>query len=552
MYKYTDVTTSSIYQYFYNEKHSVEDDTLFAYITNDTADTTIYFKYNDGDKYVELPYNIETLVGNEAVTFSPRNYKIYIREKIPNNKILYGNETLIDLSGDTARESDVSLGKTFHKADGSQATGTATGGGTAITPSDSSPVPLTKDSSYTIENNGGYAVTFDESTVSKNDVIKNKKYVDENGVHTGTRPYGYIYEHDYVCNYSWDYFTDFCFLGNYLVSMEKSTDNKSVILSTIKSDGITKSSITICSPGVSYIDSFVVMGVHYFTTNAMLIEYQYKTSSTAYTAIYARIICIKNDGTLVLGSQVSTTSTPASTEEVDGMLIPDLLDNGVSFLRVHSRKNKSNSTYTLIIVDTVCNIYSTSISFSNSADLYGNSFGYYCPVLYHNNNSGYAASKGGLFYTNTSNVDYILLRYKNGYNGMRNITLDDADSSGFLASIGSLNHFVLGMTQNGFLVTAKKVNNLLWVIYLFYLDFTNATNIMSKFIEFNINSIYDIISFENNIITFKNGDRYQYCESKKTFKKIYSTTLKTKTLGLEKPLIGVGGNLFNMVGNCEV
>lgn len=44
------------------------------------------------------------------------------------NKIIYGNETLIDLSGDTARESDVALGKIFHKADGSQATGTATGG----------------------------------------------------------------------------------------------------------------------------------------------------------------------------------------------------------------------------------------------------------------------------------------------------------------------------------------------------------------------------------------------------------------------------------------
>lgn len=41
------------------------------------------------------------------------------------NKIIYGNETLIDLSGDTAKESDVSLGKIFHKADGSQAMGMA-------------------------------------------------------------------------------------------------------------------------------------------------------------------------------------------------------------------------------------------------------------------------------------------------------------------------------------------------------------------------------------------------------------------------------------------
>ena len=45
------------------------------------------------------------------------------------NKVVFGNETLIDLTGDTAVESDVAVGKLFHKADGTQATGTASGGG---------------------------------------------------------------------------------------------------------------------------------------------------------------------------------------------------------------------------------------------------------------------------------------------------------------------------------------------------------------------------------------------------------------------------------------
>lgn len=39
------------------------------------------------------------------------------------NKIIYGNETLIDLTGDTATEADVASGKTFHLASGVQATG---------------------------------------------------------------------------------------------------------------------------------------------------------------------------------------------------------------------------------------------------------------------------------------------------------------------------------------------------------------------------------------------------------------------------------------------
>lgn len=44
------------------------------------------------------------------------------------NKVVYGNNTLIDLTSDTATEDKVLQGYTFHKADGTQATGTASGG----------------------------------------------------------------------------------------------------------------------------------------------------------------------------------------------------------------------------------------------------------------------------------------------------------------------------------------------------------------------------------------------------------------------------------------
>lgn len=42
------------------------------------------------------------------------------------NKVVYGNETLIDLTGDTAVESKVLSGYTFHKASGATATGSCT------------------------------------------------------------------------------------------------------------------------------------------------------------------------------------------------------------------------------------------------------------------------------------------------------------------------------------------------------------------------------------------------------------------------------------------
>lgn len=57
--------------------------------------------------------------------------------EVGRNKIIYGNETLIDLTGDTATASDVASGKTFHLASGLQATGAF------------SPTMETKDASLT-------------------------------------------------------------------------------------------------------------------------------------------------------------------------------------------------------------------------------------------------------------------------------------------------------------------------------------------------------------------------------------------------------------------
>ena len=49
------------------------------------------------------------------------------------NKVVYGGDTLIDLTGDTVTEADVMQGVTFHSADGVPRVGTASGGGGVAT-----------------------------------------------------------------------------------------------------------------------------------------------------------------------------------------------------------------------------------------------------------------------------------------------------------------------------------------------------------------------------------------------------------------------------------
>ena len=68
------------------------------------------------------------------------------------NKVTYGDEVLLDLTGDTATAADVAVGKTFHLATGAPATGTASGGHAAITGTyDSATKRLTLDTEGVID-----------------------------------------------------------------------------------------------------------------------------------------------------------------------------------------------------------------------------------------------------------------------------------------------------------------------------------------------------------------------------------------------------------------
>lgn len=84
------------------------------------------------------------------------------------NKVVYGNTTLIDLTGDTAEASDVASGKIFHNKAGVQQTGTATiVTPTSITPSNSSPASMSANGIYK-PTASGYAISSYSSVAPSN------------------------------------------------------------------------------------------------------------------------------------------------------------------------------------------------------------------------------------------------------------------------------------------------------------------------------------------------------------------------------------------------
>ena len=127
------------------------------------------------------------------------------------NKVIYGGNTLVDLTGDTAVASDVAVGKTFHLADGTQATGTMTPTlqTKTVTPTESSQT-VTADNGYdglSQVNVGAISDTYIGSqithftlsgdwvvtpTSTQQLIVGNGEYVEGGDIYVGAIPSNYI------------------------------------------------------------------------------------------------------------------------------------------------------------------------------------------------------------------------------------------------------------------------------------------------------------------------------------------------------------------------
>ena len=138
-YKYSNgewVSVSTLPYYFDSGSAVVLNGEI--HILGSIGEETSHYKYSNGEwtSVSTLPYDFfygsAVVLNNEIhILGSYYGYTSHYKYGSFINKVIYGNETLIDLTSDTATESDVMPSKTFHDASGEIKTGTATTDATA-------------------------------------------------------------------------------------------------------------------------------------------------------------------------------------------------------------------------------------------------------------------------------------------------------------------------------------------------------------------------------------------------------------------------------------
>lgn len=226
---------------------------------------------------------------------------------MPISKVVYGNNTLIDLTGDTVTASTLGSGITAHTKSGSQITGTA---------------PILYNSNSTL-------------------LLCRKKIMAQN--------------------------TDvplINFGSDKIVYMRISGAN---ILLVSTTSGGTESTITVASPTATYVGTFYVSRVHYINRNQALIQYRWETTAAGVLSRnFVRLITLKNDGTLVQSSQINGSDAPSATVTVDGWLIP-MYEAKTSFMLVQAKTTISTGAIALFCSRIYANLSTGALTLPSSS-----------------------------------------------------------------------------------------------------------------------------------------------------------------------------------------
>lgn len=101
-----------------------------------------------------------------------------------NNKVVLGNETLIDLTGDTVASNKMLTGTTAHDASGTAISGSISSGSVSLTLTPSSLTPSTSPNKYVTS--ASASLDYSSLTAQQGDVLNGKTFIGKNGVQSGS------------------------------------------------------------------------------------------------------------------------------------------------------------------------------------------------------------------------------------------------------------------------------------------------------------------------------------------------------------------------------
>ena len=361
------------------------------------------------------------------------------------NKVIYGNDVVIDISHDTVTSDTLVSNKTAHDKGGRLIIGTR--------PS------FYKYTSNNIEYiNDNFPIILNKTDTNSIPVMK---------------------------------------LGNYVINLRYNSNNSRIELYTIKEDGTTESAVMVLgSSATTNLTKFKIEKVWYISRNLCIFQYRSYVDNL-WGVQNLRTVYIKFDGTLSIGFAKATLGeADTSTTTYKLNVIPSLLgDKSFDFVACRIGIISSTNQYSIA---KYTGYLSTNEIITKD---YGQITDGYISDL------SLAPLKGGYFYK-SSGTDYIQLL--NSYDNTNKVTtLASAGSD--IAAVGVEEHYILGFTTLGYLLTVKKQDK----YYLWDYDTINTLNYLKLITSFDAsnfgaaNNGYKIISYKDNIIICDNGKRYQ-------------------------------------------
>ena len=299
------------------------------------------------------------------------------------------------------------------------------------------------------------------------------------------------------------------------VKMRVSSDNTAIKLVSIKTDN-TESEVQLKgSINTNYITDFCINRIMPVNISSFFIMYRYKTSDTDYSAQFYRGCLVKVDGTISIGSEYTICSVSNATYTRYGWFGRSITGggnpNGISGDPIMLSKTITNSTgyYQMLAYQNMIqpfNQNAPNTSYGTAGSPMNTSAG--ASTYFPDPNRCHIW--GGFFYSNNNGVPYVgLYDGYNGYQKSASLAYAGAD----LAAIGMTDHYFLGLTELGYLVTISFNTGYIYIWNLIP-NYAISQNFFILIDSIDISTFTDlftekIYTFIHNTIITETGKRYK-------------------------------------------